>query len=76
MFLSEAALEAVQAGRADFAATLTEIGLLPASYQAQLQHYQPAAGSQELHAFDLFCNNARVIKAALCAGEPCALVSA
>lgn len=69
MFLSEAALEAVQAGRADFAATLTEIGLLPVSYQAQMQHNRSSLGSQEVHAYDQFCNNARVVKAALCAGQ-------
>ena len=69
-FLSESAMEAIQAGRADFASTLVEIGLLPASYQAPTQQ-QPGKGSSsdpELHAFDQFCNNARVVKAALCAG--------
>lgn len=67
-FLSEAALEAVQAGRADFAATLTEIGLLPSSYQQHMRQTQSGSASQEPHAFDQFCNNARIVKAALCAG--------
>lgn len=68
-FLSESVLEAVQAGRADFAGTLVDMGLLPASYPACLQRPgQPSSAQQELHAFDQFCDNARVVKAALCAG--------
>ena len=71
-FLSESALEAVEAGRTEFAATLMDMGLLPPSFQAWLQQQSKngaTAGESELHEFDAYCNNARIIKAALCAGK-------
>ncbi len=71
-FLSESALEAIEAGRAEFAAALTDMGLLPPSFRAWMQ--QQARSSQppadmEVHEFDAYCSNARIVKAALCAGK-------
>ncbi|KAL3157309.1 hypothetical protein ABBQ38_001539 [Trebouxia sp. C0009 RCD-2024] len=70
-FLSESALDAIEAGRAEFAATLMDMGLLPPSFQAWL-HQQSKSGvapsDTNPHEFDAYCNNARIIKAALCAG--------
>lgn len=70
-FLSESALEAIEAGRAEFAATLMDMGLLPPSFRGWMQ--QQARSSLPsahitLHEFDSYCNNARIVKAALCAG--------
>ena len=71
-FLSESALDAIEAGRAEFAATLMDMGLLPPSFQAWL-HQQSRSGvapsDTNPHEFDAYCNNARIIKAALCAGK-------
>lgn len=71
-FLSESALDAIEAGRAEFGATLMDMGLLPPSFQACL-HQQSINGAtlsqKDAHEFDAYCNNARVIKAALCAGK-------
>lgn len=49
-----------------------DMGLLPPSFPAGLrQQAKPdaAPGDSEPHEFDAYCNNARVIKAALCAGK-------
>ena len=73
-FLSESALEAIEAGRAEFAATLVGMGLLPASFQSWGQQQSKSGttpGEAEPHEFDAYCNNARIIKAALCAGMLC-----
>ena len=70
-FLSESALEAIEAGRAEFAATLMDMGLLPHSFHTWFDQQSKSGtpGSQsEPHEFDAYCNNARIIKAALCAG--------
>ena len=73
-FLSESALDAIEAGRAEFAATLMDMGLLPPSFQDWL-HQQSRSGAatsqSQPHEFDAYCNNARIIKAALCAGKLC-----
>ena len=71
-FLSESALEAIEAGRAEFAATLMDMGLLPPSFRGWMQQQARSSLPSEditLHEFDSFCNNARIVKAALCAGE-------
>lgn len=71
-FLSESALDAIEAGRAEFAATLMDMGLLPPSFQAWLHQQTKSAvapSDSEAHEFDAYCNNARIIKAALCAGK-------
>ena len=73
-FLSESALEAIEAGRAEFAATLMDMGLLPPSFQAWLDQQSKSgtpAGESQPHEFDAYCSNARIIKAALCAGKLC-----
>lgn len=65
-------MDAIEAGRAEFASTLMDIGLLPPSFPALLrQQAKPNAtpGGSESHEFDAY--NARVIKAALCAGKLC-----
>ena len=68
-FLSESALEAIQAGRGNFAATLVDMGLLPASFQNRLQAVSHQHETEtEPHEFDAYSNNGRVVKAALCAG--------
>lgn len=71
-FLSESALEAIDAGRAEFAATLMDMGLLPSSFCTWMQQQAKSSlpsSDMEPHEFDSYCNNARVIKAALCAGK-------
>ncbi len=70
-FLSESALEAIEAGRAEFAATLMDMGLLPPSFRGWMQQQARSSlpsGDITLHEFDSYCNNARIVKAALCAG--------
>ncbi|KAA6421632.1 MAG: putative ATP-dependent RNA helicase DHX57 [Trebouxia sp. A1-2] len=70
-FLSESALEAIEAGRAEFAATLMDMGLLPPSFCGWMQQQARSSLSSAdntLHEFDSYCNNARIVKAALCAG--------
>lgn len=71
-FLSESALEAIEAGRAEFAATLMDMGLLPPSFRQCMQQQarsSPVLADTQLHEFDSYCNNGRIVKAALCAGE-------
>lgn len=51
-----------------------DMGLLPPSFPVLLrQQAKPDAApcESEPHEFDAYCNNARVIKAALCAGKLC-----
>ncbi len=70
-FLSESALEAIEAGRPEFAATLMDMGLLPPSFRGWMQQQARSSlpsGDITLHEFDSYCNNARIVKAALCAG--------
>ena len=70
-FLSESALEAIEAGRAEFAATLMDMGLLPPSFRGWMQQQARSSlpsADITLHEFDSYCNNARIVKAALCAG--------
>lgn len=71
-FLSESALEAIEAGRAEFAATLMDMGLLPPSFRQCMQQQarsSPVLADAQLHEFDSYCNNGRIVKAALCAGQ-------
>ncbi|KAK9846310.1 hypothetical protein WJX81_001334 [Elliptochloris bilobata] len=66
-FVSDAAMEAMAATRADFAAQLADLGFLPCSYAracAEGAHPLPP----EAAAFDDASGNARIVKAALCAG--------
>ena len=70
-FLAESALEAIEAGRAEFAATLMDMGLLPSSFRGWMQQQARSSlpsADITLHEFDSYCNNARIVKAALCAG--------
>ncbi len=72
-FLAESALEAIEAGRAEFAATLMDMGLLPSSFRGWMQQQARSSlpsADITLHEFDSYCNNARIVKAALCAGAP------
>lgn len=62
LFLSEPALEAILAGRADFAAALSVMGFVDQDYLGNL-----GQGTTE-HKVDEFSGNARFVKAAICAG--------
>ena len=72
-FLSESALDAIEAGRGEVAATLADMGLLPPSFLTWMHHHSTSshvASETGPHEFDTYCDNARVLKAALCAGWP------
>lgn len=58
-FISDAAMEATLRGRADFAGTLADMGFLPPGYP---DNPRAAPGLDE------HSDNARVVKAAICAG--------
>lgn len=66
-FVSDAAMEATVATRADFAGQLADLGFLSPAYAracADGTHPLPP----EAAAFDDMSGNARIVKAALCAG--------
>jgi ATP-dependent RNA helicase DHX57 len=80
-FVSEQAMEAVHAGRRQYAEILADLGFVPQDYPgaAAAAGYNPgsaggAAGSAAAEAFtrpggvDQFAGHARVVKAVLCAG--------
>jgi hypothetical protein len=66
MFVSDAAMEATLQGRAEYAGILADLGFLSREY-AQSFNNAEAAGKLD-PAFDEFSGNARIIKAAICAG--------
>ena len=66
-FVSDAAMEATAATRADFAAQLADLGFLPPSY-ARACAEGARALPPDAAAFDDASGNARIVKAALCAG--------
>ena len=63
-FLSEPAMEAILAGREDYAAALTDLGFSDHGFSEALR-----SGSSK-HPLDEFSGNARIVKAAMCAGVP------
>lgn len=56
-------MEAILAGREDYAAALADLGFVDQGFQTALR-----AGSSE-HQVDEFSGNARIVKAAVCAGK-------
>lgn len=58
-------MDGIQAGRKDFAASLAGLQFIPASYVEELDS-APARHTD----LNEFSGNARVVKAAICAGEP------
>lgn len=64
--LSDAALEATLNNRADFASILADLGFVSPAYAA---HCNSANASEDSYGQDAMSGNARVIKAAICAGE-------
>ncbi len=73
-------MEAIKAGRADFAAALADLGFLPPEYVHSLRSggrggRDAKEGSSDSEAFtaagaaDEYSSNARIVKAALCAGR-------
>ena len=69
-FLSDAALEATLNNRADFAGILADLGFVSPAYAA---HCNAANALEASHGQDAMSGNARVIKAAICAGEKSSL---
>ena len=65
-FLSDAALEATLNNRADFADILADLGFVSPAYAA---HCNSANAIEDSYGQDAMSGNARVIKAAICAGE-------
>ena len=71
-FLSDAALEATLNNRADFAGILADLGFVSPAYAA---HCNSANAMEDSYGQDVMSGNARVIKAAICAGEYSPLTS-
>ncbi|KAK9848234.1 hypothetical protein WJX84_008694, partial [Apatococcus fuscideae] len=70
-FLSEGAMEAILAGRQDFAKKLADLGFITHSYAASINSDHSQQQSMPAHdtsSPDKFSHNARFIKAAICAG--------
>lgn len=68
-FVSDAAMEATLQGRADFAGTLADLGFLPRTYVNDACSTSGCDSDADGHAgLDEYSGNARVIKAAICAG--------
>ena len=65
-FLSDAALEATLNNRADFAGILADLGFVSPAYAV---HCNSANAVEDSYGQDAMSGNARVIKAAICAGE-------
>ena len=65
-FLSDAALEATLNTRAEFAGILADLGFVSPAYAA---HCNSAIAMEDSYGQDTMSRNARVIKAAICAGE-------
>jgi len=65
LFLSEAAMEGILAGRSDYAAALVDLGFISHSYCRGINDGQTDTSPRSL---DEHSDNARIIKAALCAG--------
>ena len=67
-FISDTAMEATLQGRADYASILADLGFLPRTYvDTCSSSYRD--GNGDSHAgLDEYSANARVIKAAICAG--------
>ena len=61
-FLSEPAMEAILAGRDDYAAALRDLGFSDDGFREALR------ASSSTHTLDEYSNNARIVKAAICAG--------
>jgi hypothetical protein len=60
-------MEATAAGRRDYANLLAELGFLPHAYAEQMGSRGPADGFTS--PYDQFSDNARIVKAAMCAGQ-------
>lgn len=68
MFVSDAAMEVTLQGRAEYAGILAEFGFLPQQYAMTCN--DSGSSSNELKGIhDEYSGNARIIKAAICAGE-------
>lgn len=65
-FLSETAMEGVLSGRKDFASSLVSLGFVQDSYVASLDQIQGIPINADA---DEFSTNARIVKAAICAGQ-------
>lgn len=59
-------MEATLAGRKDYANLLADLGFLPRDYADHMGPTGPARGFTS--PFDQYSENARIVKAALCAG--------
>lgn len=65
-FLSEPAMEGILSGRHDFAKALVELGFVSQTYLHTLNELPQNAAQT---AVDEFSGNARIVKAAICAGS-------
>ena len=69
-FLSGSVLEAVAASRVDLACTLADLGYVPREYADEIVHSSRNGNNAPAAPCDQYSHNARVVKAALCAGGP------
>ena len=67
MFLSDAAMEATLNGRAEYARILADLGFISPDYAMSCNSIDIP---EDTHGQDAMSGNARVIKAAICAGTP------
>jgi hypothetical protein len=65
LFLSEAAMEGILAGRSDYAAALVDLRFISHSYCRGINDGHADSSARGL---DEHSDNARIVKAALCAG--------
>ncbi len=78
-FVSDAAMEAALQGRAEYARILADLGFLPVGYAGACNNNAQNPSEEEYAHYDEYSSNARVIKAAICAGEnslPCGCLCA
>ena len=63
-------LQSIDAGRRQYADILADLGFLPGTYPASLADVRREGGLGQLapHELDQFSDQARIVKAALCAG--------
>lgn len=62
-------MEAALQGRAEYAGILADLGFLPDGYAGACSNGAQNTAEEEYTHFDEYSSNARVIKAAICAGE-------
>ncbi len=62
-------MEAALQGRTEYAGILADLGFLPAGYAGACSNGAQCPSEEEYAHYDEYSGNARVIKAAICAGE-------